>query len=917
MNILKAFFFSTFLLIVSMGLAQEGFLHTEGQNIVNGNGENVLLRGIGLGGWMLQEGYMLETSGFANPQHEIEAAIESVAGTEGKEQFYEAWLENYCTKEDVDSMAAWGFNSIRLPMHYKLFTLPIEEEPVSGQDTWLNKGFEMVDALLDWCSDNEIYLILDLHAAPGGQGKDAAISDYDETKPSLWESAENRRKTIALWQKLAERYADEHWIGGYDLINEPNWDIDNAGNENGCNCNQNTALWNLYKEIISAIREVDTNHIVIIEGNCWGNNYNGLPATDTFDSNLALSFHKYATYNDEGSIEWMLNLRDMHNVPIWLGEAGENSNTWFANAINLVESYNIGWAWWPLKKIGSVTCPATIPKTDGYQQLLDYWNNGGSKPSEENATVWLLEQAEMMRLENCIIRHDVIDAMFRQAQGDKSPIPFTEHHIPGTIFATDYDLGGNGHAYFDRDTADYRFSTDEYTAWNSGWGYRNDGVDIQACTDDVTNGFNVGWTNEGEWLLYTVDVDSTAGYTCDIRFAANSGVGKFHLEIDGLGITKVQSLPSTGGWANWSTFTIENVILQKGTHRLKFCVDNEGFNINSVTFSNPVGLSEMPPEIIQVKTNNEGDGIFVVTNLGFSAGCNPRFNDFQLIINGHSLPVTDIDFYPGDETALVLRTNREFIKSDEIYLSYRGKSLVSPWEEEYPALEKTRVDNFSPNYVSLPATIEAEDFEVNVGFETEACTDSGGGENLAYANAGDYADYFIFSEETKSYTIEYRVASNVTGRFRIDLLHDDETTSLHTVNVSSTGGWQNWTTISKEIELPAGKSTLRLNALSGEFNVNWFRLNYSSSAPGVAGQGEFVAFYSKQAGILSLTVDTKIVGRGQLNLFDLSGRKIFSKAISFNGKSELTVPGIQLQNGAYILAVKKDEMVYTQKIVVY
>jgi aryl-phospho-beta-D-glucosidase BglC (GH1 family) len=107
----------------------------------------------------------------------------------------------------------------------------------------------MVDQLLDWCEANEIYLILDLHAAPGGQGKDANISDYDPEKPSLWESSENQRKTISLWKKLAERYANEPWIGGYDLINEPNWDIDKAGNQNGCSCNKNTALWTFTKAL--------------------------------------------------------------------------------------------------------------------------------------------------------------------------------------------------------------------------------------------------------------------------------------------------------------------------------------------------------------------------------------------------------------------------------------------------------------------------------------------------------------------------------------------------------------------------------------------------------------------------------------------------------------------------------------------
>jgi aryl-phospho-beta-D-glucosidase BglC (GH1 family) len=86
---------------------------------------------MGLGGWMLQEGYMLETADFAGTQHKIKQTLEELVGEEATEEFYVAWLENYCQKKDIDSMAAWGFNSIRLPMHYNLFTLPIEDEPVA------------------------------------------------------------------------------------------------------------------------------------------------------------------------------------------------------------------------------------------------------------------------------------------------------------------------------------------------------------------------------------------------------------------------------------------------------------------------------------------------------------------------------------------------------------------------------------------------------------------------------------------------------------------------------------------------------------------------------------------------------------------------------------------------------------------
>ncbi|HXB92244.1 MAG TPA: cellulase family glycosylhydrolase, partial [Puia sp.] len=186
----------------------QGFLTAKGQLIVNEKGEKVILRGMGLGGWMLQEGYMLKV-GKIGPQHRIREKIQELIGPEKTKQFYNEWLANHTRKADIDSMAAWGFNSVRLPMHYHLYTLAVDEEPVPGKNTWLEKGFALTDSLLGWCKANHMYLILDLHAAPGGQGHDYNISDRDSTKPSLWDSEANRQKMIALWRRLAERYVNE------------------------------------------------------------------------------------------------------------------------------------------------------------------------------------------------------------------------------------------------------------------------------------------------------------------------------------------------------------------------------------------------------------------------------------------------------------------------------------------------------------------------------------------------------------------------------------------------------------------------------------------------------------------------------------------------------------------------------------
>ncbi|MGM0377147.1 MAG: cellulase family glycosylhydrolase, partial [Bacteroidota bacterium] len=387
---------------------------------------------------------------------------------------------------------------------------------------------------------------------------------------------------VALWRKLANRYKNEPWIGGFDLINEPNWDFEDSGNKNGCNCQKNEPLWALYKEIITAIREVNQNHIIFLGGNCWGNNYNGLPEVSQWDDNLVISFHKYWNYNTRESIQWALDMREERNLPIWLGESGENSNTWFANAIGLLERNNIGWAWWPYKKIESPTSRVTAPKTEGYQKILDYWGGSDQKPSADQATDWLMEQAEMLKLENCTINYDVLDAMFRQAGGDKSPIPFKQHAIPGKIFAVDYDMGGNNYAWFDTDTANYRTDTDENITWNKGRIYRNDGVDIKPCEDETSNGYCVSWTEAGEWMIYTVEVEKSGTFDLKLRYAAENGNGAFLLEVNENPKTDVETLPATED--KWSTHTVRNIELNKGKNQIKLVIQEGGFDINYMAF---------------------------------------------------------------------------------------------------------------------------------------------------------------------------------------------------------------------------------------------------------------------------------------------------------------------------------------------
>ena len=570
-----------FCLFCSKSSKAQGFLKADGKRIVDENGKEIILRGIGLGGWMLQEPYMLHLSGIAVAQHSIRKKITELIGEAKTKTFYEAWLDNHCTKRDIDSLAAWGFNSVRLPMHFNLFTLPVDKEAVAGKNTWLQKGFQLTDSLLQWCKANKIYLILDLHAAPGGEGNDNAIADRDTSELSLWQSEANQLKTIALWKKLATRYANEPWIGGYDLINEPNWGFQDPADTHGCGEKASEPLRNLYKQITAAIRETDKRHIIFIEGNCWANNYDGI--FPLWDDNIVVSFHKYWNFNDKASIQKFIDYREKYNAPLWAGETGENSNAWFTDVVSLLEKNKIGWAMWPLKKAG-LNNPFEIKINEGFQKIIDYWKGKAAKPSPAEAFVSLMELARNTNSKNNIVHRDVPDAMMRQVTSSAA-LPFKDNVIaPNAIlFAADYDMGRGGVAYHDMDSAEYWVSTSKKTPWNSGGQYRNDGVDIERCKDVITNGYDVAWIQTGEWLQYTVNVSTPGSFDVHIRASSKQKSSGLRILVDGASATPDIVIPQSDG-QNWKTITIKNVKFNKGWNRLRVMATVGGFNLNYLQF---------------------------------------------------------------------------------------------------------------------------------------------------------------------------------------------------------------------------------------------------------------------------------------------------------------------------------------------
>ena len=332
------------------------FISVRGKEIIGPDSKPFLIRGTNLGNWLVPEGYMFKFKSVNSPRLINQALIE-LLGPEETAIFWKKYQDSYITAPDIHFLKASGMNSIRIPFNYRLFT----NEGYLGQSN-ANRGFELLDRVISWCRQEGLYVLLDMHCAPGGQTGDNIDDGYGY--PFLFKSKAMRQQTINIWKKIAAHYANETIIMGYDLLNEP---IATYFNKDEFN----PSLEPLFKEITKAIRLVDKNHIMFLGGAQWDSNFSvfGKP----FDTKLVYTFHKYWTKTTTKEvIQDYIDFRDKYNVPIYCGETGENNDGWVAGFKKTLEENNIGWHYWPYKKMDNTAGIITFNTPDGFDKIIEY-----------------------------------------------------------------------------------------------------------------------------------------------------------------------------------------------------------------------------------------------------------------------------------------------------------------------------------------------------------------------------------------------------------------------------------------------------------------------------------------------------------------------------------------------------------------
>ena len=333
-----------------------GFIHADGTRLVDGGGREFTVKGINLGNWLVPEGYMFKFKHALSPM-QISDLFEALLGADAAAGFWNAFRDAYVAKEDIDFLKAAGFNTVRVPLNWRLFVQPGE---AAEADLFEGPGWALVDRLVQWCRDAGLHVIIDLHAAPGGQT--GVNHDDGPGFPLTFYVPRYRQLTVALWRELAAHYRDETAVLGYDLLNEPISPYSDTGY-------LNPRLEPLYRDIVTAIRGVDPNHAVLLGGGQWDTSFAMFDRP--FDSNAIYTYHKFWIAPTRDGLQEYIDFSNRWNVPVLIGETGEYNIDWNDKFHRLQERLGIGWIFWPYKNLESDLAVVSIAKPAGWDLIAD------------------------------------------------------------------------------------------------------------------------------------------------------------------------------------------------------------------------------------------------------------------------------------------------------------------------------------------------------------------------------------------------------------------------------------------------------------------------------------------------------------------------------------------------------------------
>jgi endoglucanase len=349
------------------------FLKVNQNHIQNQAGEQVILHGVNTGGWMNMENFI---TGFPANENAFRQVVHRALGGEKADFLFERYLEYFFTDEDASFISSLGLNLVRLPFNYRHFE--DDMNPMAIREG----GLKHLDRVIKVCADHEIYTVLDLHAAAGYQNQDWH-SDNPSPQAFFWQHKHFQDRAVWLWEIIADRYKDNPWVAGYDPLNEPS---DPSG----------VMLDAFYRRVVAAIRNIDPNHIIFLEGNRYSQDFSvlGPPLP-----NIVYSLHNYAVpgfidggeypgfsrgeYFDKSVLHGKL-MQSCHymiknQTPIWVGEFGpvytgdpkKDAMRYqiLEDQLSFYRDLGANWSLWTYKDLGLHGVVGLLPNSKWIQKI--------------------------------------------------------------------------------------------------------------------------------------------------------------------------------------------------------------------------------------------------------------------------------------------------------------------------------------------------------------------------------------------------------------------------------------------------------------------------------------------------------------------------------------------------------------------
>lgn len=518
------------------------FIKTKGTQLIGLDGQPLFLSGINLGNWLLWEGYLMMGDFNFRTHTQFLESLTTVFGSEQRaREFEHQWRLNYVDDTAIAELAALGFNSVRVPFHYNMFW---------QQGQLSHHGFQYFDRVIESARTHGIYVLLDMHAAPGYQnpGDHADNVNSNDAQPrnsvTFWDGTENIEIAAKVWRHIAEYYKDEPVVWGYDLFNEP---VPQDGREM-------ELLPSLIK-IRDAIREVDNNHIIVAEGSWWSSDLTKIDwadplvqqatgVTSQWDDKLVYQIHHYGAASGTFGREAITNKL---NIPLIIGEYGESDYGNLKQITDWSKRELAGYFPWSFKKMSHDKTLWTIKPNEAYNELKKHIVNNTR----------------------------AADSLYQEM------IKFAQNNIKNGAAHLEWDKG-----FYDAVKPDLQLkktcdiiSLPSYIEAEDFC--QQDGIQTEV-TSDVGGGENVGWVDAGDWLEFKLANAESQTYDFSARIASEIGTAGFKVIVGDSVLTTVP-VPKTGGWQQWQT-VIEQVTVPKGTQNLRIEFIDQGINLNWFAF---------------------------------------------------------------------------------------------------------------------------------------------------------------------------------------------------------------------------------------------------------------------------------------------------------------------------------------------